>query len=157
MNQKHIIFLWPNGGGGHGLILDTQTKFMSRSVICTAGIFMRGDSVLLGLRNYKTQQYKDGDFWTTPGGRCDEGEKIEDTLRREVYEEIGIENFEIKKNFGIVSGAKEGDLVHVFLCESSEEEKLMEPEKFKEWKWFNKNEIPENFLNSHIKDIIEKI
>jgi len=118
---------------------------------------MRGDKVLLGLRNYKTQQYKDGDFWTTPGGRCDEGENVEETLRREVCEEIGIENFEIKKNFGIVPGAKEGDLVHVFLCESGGEAKLMEPEKFEEWKWFNKNEIPKNFLNSHIKSFIEEM
>ena len=116
---------------------------------------MREGKVLLGLRNYKTQQYKDGDFWTTPGGRCDKGENTEETLRREVEEEIGIKNFKIKKELGIVPGAKEGDEVHVFLCETDEEEKLMEPEKFEEWKWFSPEEIPENFINPDILKIIE--
>jgi 8-oxo-dGTP diphosphatase len=128
---------------------------MTRSPICTAGIFMRDGKVLLGLRNYKTQQYKDGDFWTTPGGRCDEGEDIETTLRREVEEEIGIKNFDIKKELGTVPGAKEGDEVHVFICETDEEAELMEPEKFTEWKWFLPNEIPDNFINKDILDIIK--
>jgi len=132
-------------------------NIMTRSPICTAGIFMRNGKVLLGLRNHKTQQYKDGDFWTTPGGRCDEGESVEVTLRREVGEEIGVKNFEIKKGLGVVPGAKEGDSVHVFLCETDEEAKLMEPEKFKEWKWFLPNEIPENFLNRDVLKIIKKL
>lgn len=127
---------------------------MFRSNICTAGVFMKNGKVLLGLRNYKTQQYKDGDFWTTPGGRCDEGEEIEATLRREVEEEIGVKNFEIKEKLGAVPGAKEGDEVHVFLCRTEEEPTLMEPEKFKEWKWFDPKEIPNNFLN---KDVLKMI
>ncbi len=127
---------------------------MARSPICTAGIFIRDKNVLLGLRNYKTKQYKDGDFWTTPGGRCDEGENVKTTLRREVEEEIGVKNFEIKEELGIVAGAKEGDKVYVFLCETKEEPILMEPEKFKEWGWFNLKKIPENFLNKDILKII---
>ena len=129
---------------------------MSRSTICTAGIFIRNGKILLGLRNYKTQQYKDADFWTTPGGRCDEGEDVETTLRREVEEEIGVKNFEIKKELGIVPGAKEEDEVHVFLCNTKEETKLVEPEKFTEWRWFNPKEIPDNFLNPNILKIIQK-
>jgi 8-oxo-dGTP diphosphatase len=127
---------------------------MNRSPICTAGLFFKDGKILLGLRNYKTQQYKDGDFWTTPGGRCDEGEEVETTLRREVDEEIGVKNFEIKEKLGVVPGAKEGDKVHVFICSTEEEPILMEPEKFKEWKWFDPKEIPNNFLN---KDILKMI
>lgn len=130
---------------------------MNQSTICTAGIFVRDGKVLLGLRNYEAKHFTDGDFWTTPGGRCDEGEEIETTLRREVEEEIGVKNFEIKEKLGVVPGAKEGDRVHVFLCETTEDEKLMEPEKFKEWKWFEVNEIPENFINLDILKIIENL
>jgi 8-oxo-dGTP diphosphatase len=130
---------------------------MTISPICTAGIFIKDGKVLLGLRSYEAKHYRDGDFWTTPGGRCDEGEKIETTLRREVEEEIGIKNFEIKEKLGVVAGAKEGDEVHVFLCNTEEEEKLMEPEKFKEWKWFKPEEIPENFINKDILKIIENV
>lgn len=132
-------------------------NIMTRSPICTAGIFVRDGKVLLGLRNYKTQQYKDGDFWTTPGGRCDEGEEIEATLRREVEEEIGVNNFEIKKNLGTVPGAKESDIVHVFVCETKEEPALMEPEKFTEWKWFDPKDIPENFINPNILEMVQNL
>lgn len=118
---------------------------------------MRDGKVLLGLRNYKTKQFKNADFWTTPGGRCDEGEDVETTLRREVLEEIGVNNFEIKEKFGSVPGAKEGDEVHVFLCDTKEEAKLMEPEKFTEWKWFFPNEIPKNFLNQDILKMIQDL
>lgn len=130
---------------------------MASSPICTAGIFLKDGKVLLGLRSYEAKHYVDGDFWTTPGGRCDEGEEIETTLRREVEEEIGVKNFEIKEKLGVVPGAKEGDEVHVFLCETTEGEKLMEPEKFKEWRWFDPKEIPDNFINSNILKIIKDL
>ena len=129
---------------------------MTQLPICTAGIFIRDGKVLLGLRRYEAKHYKDADFWTTPGGRCDEGEDVETTLRREVLEEIGIEAFEIYRELGMVPGAKEGDEVHVFLCGTNEQEKLMEPEKFTEWKWFFKDEIPENFINENVLEMIKK-
>ncbi len=128
---------------------------MSSSPICTAGIFVRDGKVLLGLRNYEAKHYRDGDFWTTPGGRCDEGESVETTLRREVEEEIGIKNFTIKEEVGVVPGAKEGDEVHVFVCETEEEPTLMEPEKFTEWRWFEPLAIPDNFINLHILKLIQ--
>ncbi|OHB14256.1 MAG: hypothetical protein A2431_02780 [Candidatus Zambryskibacteria bacterium RIFOXYC1_FULL_39_10] len=53
---------------------------MKQSPICTAGIFVRDGKVLLELRNYEAKHFVDGDFWTTPGGRCDEGEEIETIL-----------------------------------------------------------------------------
>jgi 8-oxo-dGTP diphosphatase len=129
----------------------------NQSLICTAGIFVRDGKVLLGLRSYEAKHYVDGDFWTTPGGRCDQGEEIEATLKREVGEEIGIKNFEIKEKLGVVPGAKEGDEVHVFVCSTEEEPVLMEPEKFKEWKWFYPKEIPDNFINKNILKIIQNL
>ena len=36
---------------------------------------------------------------------------------------------------GEVPGAKEGDIVLMFYCTTKQEAKLMEPEKFSEWKW----------------------
>ena len=130
---------------------------MTQLPICTAGIFIRDEKVLLGLRKYEAKHGVSGDFWTTPGGRCDEGEDVVTTLKREVMEEVGIKNFEIEKELGVVPGAKEGDSVHVFVCKTDEEATLMEPEKFTEWKWFDVTEIPDNFINAHILKIIKEL
>lgn len=103
--------------------------------VCTAAIFVRNGGVLLGLRNYTPEKWKDISVWTTPGGRCDDGEIIEKALRREVAEEVNIKDLEIVEFMGEVPGVKEGDVVLVFYCESVEEPKMMEPEKFSEWRW----------------------
>lgn len=36
---------------------------------------------------------------------------------------------------GEAPGVKEGDIVLMFYCTTKQEAKLMEPEKFSEWKW----------------------
>ena len=63
------------------------------------------------------------------------GETIESTLRREVKEEVGITDLEIHEFIGEILGAKEGDAVPVFFCTTKQEPRLMEPEKFSEWRW----------------------
>lgn len=107
----------------------------------------KGDKLLIGLRNYTPDKWKSISVWTAPGGRCDNGETLETTLKREVFEEVGINNLKITKYLGSVPGAKEGDLVYVFSVETSQEPKLMEPTKFSEWKWCKVSEIPSNFIN----------
>lgn len=130
-----------------------KTKGISTTV--TSALIIKDRKILLGLRNYTPDKWT-GSFWTTPGGRCDEGESVESGLRRETEEETGITDLEIKEYLGVVDGAKEGDKVEVFLCSSNQESKLMEPEKFGEWKWFSFDEIPENFINKNILRIIKE-
>ena len=121
----------------------------------TSALIVRDGKILLGLRNYTPDKWT-GSFWTTPGGRCEEGEIVEDGLRRETLEETGITYLEIQEHLGVVDGAKNGDRVEVFLCSTDQQAKLMEPEKFSEWKWFTPNEIPENFINKTILKIIKE-
>jgi ADP-ribose pyrophosphatase YjhB (NUDIX family) len=108
---------------------------------------IKDNKVLIGLRNYTPDKWKTVSVWTVPGGRCDKGETLETTLRREVSEEVGIDDLRIIKYLGIVPGVKEGDVVYVFKAETSQEPKLMELEKFSEWKWCPISEIPANFIN----------
>jgi len=44
--------------------------------------------VLVALRNANAHQ---GGLWEFPGGKCEPGEHVSEALRREFFEEIGIE------------------------------------------------------------------
>lgn len=113
--------------------------------------------MLIGLRHYTPDKWKTVSVWTCPGGRCDEGEMVETTLRREVEEETGITDLEIIDYIGQVDGAKQGDLVPLFLCKTKQEARIMEPHKFSEWRWVAGDEFPENFINPHIQGLITKL
>ncbi|MEX0652355.1 MAG: NUDIX domain-containing protein [Candidatus Paceibacterota bacterium] len=117
---------------------------------CPVAVIVREGKILTGLRHYT----KEISVWTLPGGRCDQGETLEKTLLREVAEEVGITDLNVQKYAGEVPGAKEGDKVHIFICNSSQEAELKEPEKFSEWKWLHLEEIPENFINSKVLELI---
>ncbi len=107
---------------------------------CPVAILIRDGKILFGLRNYTKDKWKDVSVWTIPGGRCEEGETLEEALRREVYEEVGISDLNIIKFAGETNGAKEGDLLEIFFCTTEQDYKLMEPEKFSEWRWVPKDE-----------------
>jgi len=128
--------------------------------ICPIAVIIKGNKVLIGLRNYKKGKDKGISVWTFPGGRCDRGEAVEKTLRREVAEETGINDFLIEKFIGEVAGAKKGDIVYMFLGSTEQESKNMEPEKFSEWRWKSIKNIPSDFINPSeltlIKDFLKK-
>ncbi|PCI20145.1 hypothetical protein COB64_02440 [Candidatus Wolfebacteria bacterium] len=123
---------------------------------CPVAIINRDGKILLGLRNYTADKWKDISVWTCPGGRCDPGETIEETLRREVLEETGINDLNIIEFLGEVPGAKEGDNVYLFHCSTEQECRLMEPEKFSEWKWIKPEEAPDNYVNKDSLELILK-
>lgn len=128
-------------------ILNETLNTKGDSKKCPVIFLFKDDKLLIGLRNYTPDKWKTVSVWTVPGGRCDEGELLGETLKREVVEETGIENFEITNYLGEVPGAKEGDAIFVFTGKTNEEPKLIEPEKFSEWKWSILSQIPDNFIN----------
>ena len=115
--------------------------------ICTSLFLEKEEKILLGLRHYKLDKFKDVSLWTTPGGRCNKEEKIGENLIRETVEETGINEIQVRKFLGTVPGAKEGDILYVFWGNTDQEPALMEPEKFSQWRWFSLEEVPENFIN----------
>ena len=56
---------------------------------------------------------------------------------------------------GEVLGVKEGDFVPMFLCETNQDARLMEPNKFSEWKYFDLNEFPDNYINNDARLVIQ--
>jgi len=122
---------------------------------CPLAVLIRDKKILLGLRHYTPDKWKTVSVWTVPGGRCDPGESIEETLRREVAEEVGITDLMITEYLGEHPGAKEGDKIQVFLCTSEQEIRNMEPHKFSDWRWFGIDEWPDNFINPNVEDLFK--
>ena len=112
--------------------MDQKLSQIGNKTICPVGVFIKDKKVLVGLRHYTPDKWKTISVWTCPGGRCDEDETIETTLRREIKEETGITEFKILDYIGEVPGAKKGDFVTLFFCKTDQEPKLTEPHKFSE-------------------------
>ena len=104
-------------------------------VTCPIAVIVKDDKILVGHRHYTPDKWKKISVWTIPGGRSDIGETIEQTLRRETIEEVDITDLQILDFIGEAPSAKEGDTVLIFYCTTNQDAKLMEPEKFSEWKW----------------------
>ena len=115
--------------------------------LCFFALIKKDDKILMGLREYK----KGNPVWTYPGGRCQPNETMIETLKREIEEEICVSKLNFVRMIGQKDGVKVGDKVYFIECEIFEEPSLMEPEKFKEWKWHKINDLPENLIDP--KDI----
>jgi ADP-ribose pyrophosphatase YjhB (NUDIX family) len=137
-------------------ILAEKLSIVGTKTTCTGIAIIRDNKMLIGLRNYTPDKWKKVSVWTTPGGRCDAGETVEQALRRETDEETGIKNITINNFLGEVPGAMPGDMLFFFAGTTDEDPRLMEPEKFSEWKWCNLNDTPKNFINPAALVLIEK-
>lgn len=104
--------------------------------------------LLLGLRQ---GSHGEGE-WSFPGGHLDFGETIEETVRREVKEETGLEVGKIE----LISVADEMRYIksdgkhYVNIGFKAEyiggEPRVMESDKCKKWRWFSPNNLPERLL-----------
>lgn len=117
------------------MIMQNQLIKQGDGITCPIAVVVKDGKVLTGHRHYTPDKWKKISVWTIPGGRSDIGETVEQTLRREVAEEVDITDLNILDFIGEVPGAKEGDVVLMFYCTTKQDAKLMEPEKFSEWKW----------------------
>ena len=125
----------------------------SDGTLCVSAIiFDEEGRILLGLRNYRKKigdSYVPNPLWTTPGGRTEKEETVGDSLIREALEETGLAVTPVEY-WGTVPAYMNADILHVFLCEYRGIPSRMEPDKFEKWNWFMIDEIPMNFINTHL-------
>lgn len=121
--------------------------------LCVFALIKNDDKILMGLREY----VKDKPVWTYPGGRGKINETLIDTLKREVREEIGVSEIVPVRVVGQKDGVKAGDKVYFVECKIAGESTNMEPEKFKEWKWFPISELPENLIDNKDVQFIRRL
>lgn len=120
-------------------------------------IFDKNNNILLQFRGPFSKRLKN--CWNCFGGKVENGEELEESLSRELLEELNIEinsfqhitsiNFEEKENnyFGTLSYYKT-----VIPEEIKGQLKLLEGNG---WGWFNKKEIMELQTTPNLKKIIQ--
>lgn len=104
------------------------------------------------------QKRSDNGQWGFPGGFMELGENVQDTARREIYEETGLKLDELEL-FGIYSGPQydktfsNGDqvsLVHVlFICKRYSGELVESNDESIENKFYSLEELPKNIYTDH--------
>ena len=121
----------------------------------------KGEVLLLKRPSTITPDRTTSDMWSVPGGEVEFMEKVEDAVRREVKEEIGVE-IELIKTIPFHNQILEKSKVHwhcqSFLAKIKEgEPKIMEPKKCEKLQWFNPKEIPENCGIAHVVTPLYKL
>lgn len=88
-------------------------------------------------------------WWNLAGGGLEEGETVDDGLRREVREEIGSE-IEIARLVGVYSKPQKREIVLAFLCHLAPgSPEPSTSDEVSEVGWFAPGELPQRLLPKH--------
>jgi mutator protein MutT len=106
------------------------------------------------------------EFWDLPGGKIMKGESVEETLRREVSEELGIDDKKLEilnifdasiSNFKISHGQKIPLMLITFLCRLQQENKFKLTLEHEEYKWASIEEAKKLLSEKFNKAFIDKL
>lgn len=103
-------------------------------------------------------RHRAGKKWLLPGGKINQGEKWSEALSRELYEETGIEQFDIEKIMDADSYFDEATACYVatFICRIKENEKVVLSEEHDDYAWISLPSELEKYDFWH-GDIVKRI
>ena len=122
---------------------------------CGAVVLNGKNEILLMKRNKKIANHRTtAGLWSIAGGEVEFGERVEDAVKRETMEEVGIE-ITIEEPIGHWDQILPKSRIHwhcvTFLCKVKKGiPKILEPEKFDQIKWFPLNRIPKDAGIAHV-------
>ena len=137
-----------------------------RKFIGTRPIIMCGANVILinSQNEILLHHRTDRDWWGLPGGAMELGESLEETARREVFEEVGLECGDLKL-FNVYSGVKQyykypdGNEVYnvtaTYLCNNYTGKISVDSGEGRDARFFPLERIPSN-LSYTIKGTIDE-
>ena len=96
---------------------------------------------------------QDNKWWNLPGGGTEAGESVDEALKREIMEEIGIE-ISIEYIVGVYSKPQKNEVVLTFWCKPRSTE-LFTTEESIEVGWFDPSQLPEPILPKHRQRIFD--
>ena len=111
-----------------------------------AFIFNDRNEFLMVLRGENCKN--EAGMWMLPGGAVDFNERLQDTVKREIKEELGID-VEVDELVGVINHILPEEKQHwvsnIFKCKIvSGEPRIQEPHKHAGMKWFSLDSLPEN-------------
>lgn len=116
-------------------------------LIVGVGVFIHKDGKLL------LQKRRDNGCWSDHGGCVEIGEKIEETAKRELFEETGLIANKLEL-IGVFSGENmlytypNGDKVYIigisYLCDDFSGKPLVETDETTDLQWFDIDSLPTN-------------
>ena len=141
-----------------------------RKLVGNTPLLLPGSVVLiLNEKNELLLQHRIDDAWGLPGGNMEIGESLEETARREVKEETGLDIGELNL-LGVFAGKEyylklyNGDELYsvtaVYVTKEIKGNIVIDKQESIDVKFFNLNELPENisdgtrsFINPYIKQL----
>jgi len=121
------------------------------SGLIVVATIVRDNEVLLV--KHASDRKPDYGYWLLPGGRVEIGESLEEALRREVGEELGLSVEMVRKLLEHIDPYT-GDKLSNFLCSAINSETRISAE-LKEARWFKRSEIKETKeIHPHLRQFL---
>ncbi len=119
-------------------------------------VFRIGVFAIIELDNqFLLARRRDIGWWNLPGGGVEPGETVDDAVRREVREEVGIE-FEIYYLVGVYSKPQKNEVVLTFWGHPCKGE-IVTTDESSEVGWFKADRLPTPFLPKHRQRLLDAI
>jgi 8-oxo-dGTP diphosphatase len=136
--------------------MNTISDYMKEKKRVGAGfgvLVLNEGKILLGRRHEDPDkadsEFKSADEWTMPGGKLEWGETFEEGAKREVKEEtdldIELDDLDVLCVNNDMNEHAHFITIGLIANKVSGKPRVMEPDEITEWKFFDLNELPENF------------